>query len=433
MKLMVFGIVFLNMAAASNVFADVPVNLQWDSTLTREMIGLELGIFSDPEYRNPVATVITTHQGEAGWVAPQEGVYHWRVRKATVDQDLLNGSFVAVEAGSKGSRLRVSWEAIKGAEEYNVTRRSLKPIDTRSANRLGMTFLRGEIPFIIEISPQGGGKSIASLRTYNFGLRGEGFLPAEKTNPPGFVPGKSIKQIKTYEISPKLPVFYLSAGAVGIDEFITASGEGQRLGDRQLQPGSYIQSSGLVGRWVGFDFKAFYYQSFHEIELPSSGPAQSNLIIDEDRYSLKAAITLNALGSLDSKHHQLHFGPIYNYRILPQVPILEASLDDDGRTFTPQSVGLYGASLSYVYQDHRMRTALSPIFLISGADNTASYGIDLSVDWAILRHISLRTGSFYKYIETKACDIILNNEACVGKNTIKVMETAGYLGVSYQL
>ena len=417
------------------LWADVPVNLKWDPALTTNKGKLEIEIFSDPEYKNLVAKDTPNNSGEFHWIAPGEAAYHWRVRNSEdpkVD-DLVNGSFISIEASQEMGSLKVMWEPIKGAQEYTASRRSLGPIDTIKTDKTSLIFRRGEIPFIVEISPTVITEAINSVKTYNYGLRGEGFLPPQKIKVPSELAGKTVTTTSIYEVGPMLSSVYISAGGIGVDETISARDKSGDINNRSLQPGAYAQASGLLGRWVVFDVNTFYYQSFHQIDLNSKASvSNSTLLVEEDRISAHAMLGLNLLGAMSTKAHQIHIGPAYQYRVLPTIPLNFDGIEDGEISYSSYDVSLVGGQLAYVFQNHIIRTAINPFYLVSEKNKARSIGGDLTTDWTVTDEFSIRIGASYKFFETSVCANLAS--ACQDEDGVtNLTETTGYLGASYKL
>jgi hypothetical protein len=108
------------------------------------------------------------------WIAPQEGVYHWRLAKADKKGlggevvSTVSGSFVALDPEiSRPKAARISWAAVKGSDQYKIfmfDQSGRTRISTTTSTSLIVP--QGGGLTMIEVVPQKG--TVSLQRSYHF-------------------------------------------------------------------------------------------------------------------------------------------------------------------------------------------------------------------------------------------------------------------------
>jgi hypothetical protein len=106
----------------------LPVSVAWDVEVqTGEVFLLEIA--TDPSFGHVVLSSKVSGKG-FDWEAPEEGVFHWRLRRLHGDPKqsvFISGTFAVLDRGAeflggteKTSPARLTWDAVAGADRYKL-------------------------------------------------------------------------------------------------------------------------------------------------------------------------------------------------------------------------------------------------------------------------------------------------------------------------
>ena len=150
----------------------IPVQIGWQVPLSRE-VSFILEVARDSGFSQIVLTTQVRGTGHL-WVAPAEGVYHWRLAKADKKGtgsevvSTVSGSFVALDpAAERKDPVRISWGKVLEADQYKIYmfyQEGRTRISTTAA--LFVLIPRGIPVTMVEVVPHKGAMSVE--KSYHF-------------------------------------------------------------------------------------------------------------------------------------------------------------------------------------------------------------------------------------------------------------------------
>lgn len=115
----------INVENNEQKLSGIPVQIGWQVPLSRE-VAFTLEVARDAGFSQIVLSTQVRGTGHL-WVAPGEGVYHWRLGKADKKgwggevMSTVSGSFVALDPTTERSEpARISWGGVKEADQYKI-------------------------------------------------------------------------------------------------------------------------------------------------------------------------------------------------------------------------------------------------------------------------------------------------------------------------
>lgn len=139
----------------------IPVQIAWQVPLNRD-VAFILEVARDAGFGQRVFQTQVRGTGHL-WIAPQEGVYHWRLSKADKKMfggevmSTVSGSFVAIDPEvSRPKPAKVSWAGVKGADQYKIFM-----FDQQGRTRISTT--QSTFVLIPQTAPSSGGVTMVEV------------------------------------------------------------------------------------------------------------------------------------------------------------------------------------------------------------------------------------------------------------------------------